>query len=420
MVLVGSNTVYLTADVKAAEVASAKRQPVNLAVVIDRSGSMSGAKLHQAKKAARQLVSQLTPNDRLAIVHYGSDVKSLNGLLVSDENRARLLTYIDGIIDEGGTNIGAGLTAGRQVLNSAEDGTAASTNPFRVNRLILISDGQPTEGITDHSALVDLVRELRRSNVTVSSIGVGDDFNEALMESFAEVGAGAYAYLQDASQLERIFTKDLNAAGTQVAQGVTLTLTVPAGTFVRALGYTPISRSRTGEHELITLALPDFAAGSTERVVVELSVHGAQRGQVIDVSHAALNYTDVLASHPVTTTVLVQATVTTDENAFRANQDGEALVFAARAVSGANTRDAVDALKRGDRDRARQYFEANKKMLTSFGSVRGAPSVSKDLSDQDDLIRGMEQAQDVQGVSGFSKEAHKKSRLNFGLFGSTY
>lgn len=413
-VMVGSNDVFVTADVKAVDVPGQTRSPVNLALVIDRSGSMSGFKLNQAKQAARQLVGQLRSEDRLTIVHYGSDVKAMEGIYATPENRDRLLAYIDGIWDDGGTNIGAGLTTGRDLLLKAK-------HDFKVNRIVLISDGQPTEGITDHASLVNIVREVRQAGVSVSSIGVGTDFNEQLMESFAEVGAGAYAYLQDAAQLEQIFAKDLNAASTQVARNVTLTIKVPAGSrLVRTLGYTPIARSMSGSEELVTLALPDFAAGTSERVVLQLSVDGTTNGQTLDVSQLTLAYTDLLASQPVTTNAFVRASVTSDTTIVQQKQDGEALVFAARAQAGANTQAAVDALRRGDRAEAKQLFEANKRIIGGSGSVQGAPSVAKDLAEQEQLINDLEAAQDEGSINAYSKQARKKARLDFGLFGSTY
>jgi Ca-activated chloride channel homolog len=413
-VIVGTNDVYLTADIKAVERQGTSRSPVNLALVIDRSGSMSGFKLNQAKQAARALVSQLRPEDRLTIVHYGSDVKAMEGIFATPENHDRLLAYIDGIWDDGGTNIGAGLSTGRDLLMKAK-------HDFKVNRLILISDGQPTEGITEHSSLISIVRDVRQAGISVSSIGVGTDFNEPLMESFAEVGAGAYAYLQDAAQLQQIFQKDLNAAGTQVARNVTITFKVPSGTrLVRTLGYTPIARSTIGSDELVTIALPDFAAGTSERIVLQLSVDGTTDGVAVDVSQLILNYTDLLASQPVTTNVSVRAKVTGNASVVQQNQDGEALVFAARAQSGANTQAAVDALRKGDRAQARMLFEANKKILNGSGSVVGAPSVAADLQEQDTLLQGLNSANDESSINSYSKDARKKARLNFGLFGSTY
>jgi Ca-activated chloride channel homolog len=413
LVAVGTTDVFLTADVKGVEVPGRVRSPVNLALVIDRSGSMSGFKLDQAKQAARHLVSALRPDDRLTIVHYGSDVKALEGLYATPENRGRLLSYIDGIWDDGGTNIGAGLSTARDLLERTR-------GAFQVNRVILISDGQPTEGVTDHESLVNVARSLRSSGLSVSSIGVGDDFNEKLMESLAEVGAGAYAYLQDASQLQRIFQKDLDAAGTQVARNVTITVKVPTGSLVRTFGYTPIARTQQGAEELVTLALPDITAGGSERVVLQLQVNGRTDGQALDVSAITLNYTDLVASQPVTTSAVVRAAVSADLAQVQAKQDGEALVLAARAQAGANTQAAVEALQMGNRSEAKRLFEANKGLLGSSGRAAGAPSVANDLAEQDQLIHGLEQAQGEGEVNSYSKAARKKARIDFGLLNSTY
>src|SRR5512141_532049 len=179
----GQSDVFVTADLKGVDVPGSQRAPVNLAVLIDRSGSMSGQKLQDAKTAARHLVNQLQDSDRLAIIHYGSDVRTFPATMATPENRDRMLRYIDNIFDEGGTNIGDGLSAGRDQLLGA-------IRELKVNRIILISDGQPTEGMTDPSDLQNVVREIRTNGVSVSSIGVGTDFNEDLMQSFAEIGAG--------------------------------------------------------------------------------------------------------------------------------------------------------------------------------------------------------------------------------------
>ena len=223
----GSTDLFITVDVTGAEVPGSQRSPVNLALVIDRSGSMSGYKLQQAKQAARHLVGLLRNEDRLAIVHYGSDVKSLPSMPATASNRERMLQYIDGIWDEGGTNISAGLRSGQFQVNTAR-------REFQVNRIILISDGQPTEGETDEERLKQVVKNIRAEGVSVSSIGVGTDFNEDLMQAFAEYGAGAYGFMEDAGKLANIFQKDLQQATTQVARNVELSFELPAGVMLGA------------------------------------------------------------------------------------------------------------------------------------------------------------------------------------------
>ena len=410
----GHQDVFATVDLRAAEVPGAARSAVNLALVIDRSGSMSGFKLNQAKQAARQLISQLSPTDRLAIVHYGSDVKSLDGALATPANKEKMLAYVDGIWDDGGTNIGAGLTTGRDVL-------LAARNDFKVNRLILISDGQPTEGLIEFEGLTAIVRDIRSYGVSVSSVGVGDDFNEQLMSGFAEVGAGAYAYLQDASQLAAIFQKDLNAAGTQVARGVSLTFRVPKGAQLqRVLGYSQVTRRMDGDSELVTVALPDFAAAQQERVVAHFTVDAVTAGDTVDVSALDLSYLDVLATGAVHGEARLSAMTTDQVKVVMDNRDKDAIVFAARARAADNTAKAAESIEQGDRDGARKWLQANEVLFDEAGAVAGAPAMEEDRQNQKKLEVGIDQASTQEEGKILQKQIRTQARRDYGLMGSTY
>lgn len=410
----GQQDIFLTVDLRAVEVPGAQRAPVNLALVIDRSGSMSGFKLNQAKQAARQLISQLTSADRLSIVHYGSDVKSMDGLMATPENKQRLLAFVDGIWDDGGTNIGSGLATGRDLLLAAK-------SDFRVNRLVLISDGQPTEGVTDFAGLTSIVRDVRSVGVSVSSIGVGDDFNEQLMEAFAEVGAGAYAYLQDASQLASIFQKDLNAAGTQVARGVALSFRVPAGAQLqRVLGYTQVARAFDGSTEVVTVAMPDFAAAQQERVVVHLTVDAAQVGQTVNVSDLELNYTDLLKDRGVKSEAHLAAMATNSTETIAKNQDKDAVVFAARARAAENSQKAAELLGDGDVEGAKALFKTNEAIFGEAAAVAGTGAVADDIAVQQAQAVQFDEAKTEESRKAAAKQVRNKARIDYGLMGSTY
>ncbi len=405
----GSSDVFVTVDVTGAEVPGSRRSPVNLALVIDRSGSMNGYKLAQAKQAARQLVGMLKEEDRLAIVHYGSDVKSLPSMPVTSANRERMLQYIDGIWDEGGTNIGAGLTTGQHQVNTARA-------QYQVNRIILISDGQPTEGITDEEGLKRVVKNIRAQGVTVSSIGVGTDFNEDLMQAFAEYGAGAYGFLEDAGKLASIFQKDLQQATTQVARNVELSFELPEGvTLGEVLGYQAHQAGRT-----VRVAMPDFSAGQTERVVARVTVTGSTVGQAVNVTGLKLTYTDLLKDGTVESTASLSAMVTDRREEVLARQDKDATVYAARARSAANLQKAAEALKVGRRDEARQLIQANQAMFDDAASVAGAPAVAADKAEQQAAYEEYEQAQGEDAVNTAVKKSKVKALKDFGRLGSTY
>ncbi|RKH44245.1 vWA domain-containing protein [Corallococcus llansteffanensis] len=407
---VGPSETYVTVDLTGMEVPGAKRSPVNLAVVIDRSGSMSGYKLQQAKQAARHLVTLLRDEDRLAIVHYGSDVKSLPSLPATAGNRERMAQFIDGIWDDGGTNISAGLSVGRTQLASAMGGSAT------VNRLILMSDGQPTEGVSDDEGLKNVVREIRASGITVSAIGVGTDFNEDLMQSFAEYGAGAYGFLEDAGKLSTLFQRDLQQATTAVARNVELSFELPPGTTLgEVLGYRAHQAGNT-----VRVAMPDFSAGQVERVVVRLNVTGGAAGQSVQVAGLKLAYTDLLANKGVEDMSTLAAVATDVREEVVSRQDKEATVYAARARSAQNLQKAAEAMSTGKKGEAQELLRQNQALFSEAASVAGPAAVAADQAEQAQAMQEYDAADDETSQRAAVKKSKVQALKSFGRMGSTY
>ncbi|MBX7099547.1 MAG: VWA domain-containing protein [Myxococcaceae bacterium] len=402
---VGQTDVFATVDIKGVEVPGATRAPVNLALVLDRSGSMAGAKLDEAKLAAQQLIGQLGPSDRLAIVHYGSDVRSQPGLYATEENKRALMNFVANITDDGGTNIGAALTTARELLVASKAG-------FKVNRMILISDGQPTEGVTDAAGLTNLVKEARAMGISVSSIGVGDDFQESLMAAFAEVGGGAYGYLKDTSQLATIFRKDLAQAGTQVAHNVVLHFELPDDvTLGEVLGYQAMQSGHS-----VAVPMPDVSAGQLDRMVVRLKVQASSAGRTVEVSNLRLSYFDELSGGPGEARVQLAALVTDQFELVAKNLDKDATVFAARARSADNTRRAGDLLNEGRAEEAQALLQENGMIFEEAAKVAGPAAVAPDVAGNnalsDTFLKG--ERKDA------AKKALSKARMDYGLMGSTY
>ncbi|RJS27078.1 VWA domain-containing protein [Corallococcus sp. H22C18031201] len=405
----GASEVFATVDLTGAQVPGATRSPVNLAVVIDRSGSMSGYKLAQAKQAARHLVGLLRDEDRLAIIHYGSDVKSLPSQAATPANRERMLQFIEGIWDDGGTNISAGLSAGRFQL-------ASGMEHFRVNRLILMSDGQPTEGISDAAGLQQEVRDIRAAGITVSAIGVGTDFNEDLMQSFAEYGAGAYGFLEDAGKLATLFQRDLQQASTTVARNVELSFELPDGVSLgEVLGYTAHQAGN-----VVRVAMPDFSAGQVERVVVRLLVQGSAVGQAVQVTGLKLAYTDLLQNKGVESAASLSAQVTDRREEVLARQDKDATVYAARARSAQNLQKAAEAMSQGRKDEAKGYLQDNQTLFTETAAVAGAAAVAEDQAQQKAALDEYESAATPSAVGAAVKNSKVRALKSFGRLGTTY
>jgi Ca-activated chloride channel homolog len=287
---------------------------------------------------------------------------------------------------------------------------------FKVNRIILMSDGEPTEGVTNAADLEQLAREIRGQGVTVSSIGLGTDFNEDLMQGLAESGSGGYAYLRDGSQLATIFQKDLQQASTTIARDVLLRLDLPDGVQLGdVLGYRSNVQGRT-----ITVPLSDFSSGQVERVVVRLRVDARAPGKTVDVTGLKLQYNDLLKGGAAGAQAQLSALVTERTEEIAAHQDKQATVYAARAQSAANTNQAADLLRRGDKGGAKKLLRDNEMIFRSTAAVAGAPAVAADMAAQEATMRDFDQAKDGAEVEHQVKAAKKKARVDFGRIGSTY
>ncbi len=368
----GTSDVFATLEVDAVKVPGSARAPVNLAVVIDRSGSMAGTKIDNARKAALKLVELLEEHDRLAIVHYGTDVRMLPGSFATPENKQRMRRYIANIEDEGGTNIGDGLAAGRAQLELAR-------SDFRVNRLLLLSDGQPTVGITSANGLANVVASIRKSGITVTSLGVGSDFNEDLMQRLADVGGGSYGFISNADTTAALFERDLKQAGTMVARNVSLTVALPQGVrFVEVYGRPVASVDPSGSH--VTISLPDFSAEQNEKVVLHLTATSTAPSGTLDLGGYQLAYEDLLASHAAEARVSLAAALTDDRALVQTRRDKAAVVVATKAQAAVNYRQAADALDRGDFDQAKREMKKNDVLFDDAEGLAGKDAVADERS----------------------------------------
>jgi len=154
-----------------------RRTPLNLAVVLDKSGSMTGAKLEKTKQAAWQLVNRLAPDDIFSLVVFSDEARVLVPAQRVGDKEA-LKEKIDHIEADGSTALYAGVKAGARQMEEY-------LSSKRINRVILLSDGLANIGPSSPRDLRRLGRQLAESGMAVTTIGVGDDYNEDLMAGLA-------------------------------------------------------------------------------------------------------------------------------------------------------------------------------------------------------------------------------------------
>ena len=248
--------VYVQLDLAAdAAPGDAHRVPVNAVMILDRSGSMSGVKIERARQAVAALVQALGPEDRFSIVDFSSGarvlVPSTAATPGAKENALALLSAIRAM---GGTNMSSAFDAAAPQLS---EGHARG----RVDKVFVASDGQANQGIAARPALLALaLRDFGAA--TVSTFGIGDDYDEQFMTQLAVQAGGRARYVGDGADFAQAVAIELSRASSAVAHDVRLE--------VRPLGKVRVLHviGFAGE----SARLPDIAAGEQRRVLVKLSV----------------------------------------------------------------------------------------------------------------------------------------------------
>ena len=199
----------------------ANRPPVNLAIVLDRSGSMRGEKIVQAKEAAIQAIRRMGAKDRISIVAYSSHAETIASAQ-SAKNAEKLVDLVRQLQAGGGTALYAGVNQGAAEVRKNLDGEY-------FNRIILLSDGLANEGPSSPADLIRLGRALVKEDISVSTVGLGAGYNEDLMTGLAKEGQGNLYFAETSKELPGIFDAEIGDALNVVARHATLRIELEGG-----------------------------------------------------------------------------------------------------------------------------------------------------------------------------------------------
>lgn len=194
------------------------RPPLSLAVVVDTSGSMAGEKIQFVRDGLELLIDGMKDGDELSLITY-SDVAAVEVEMGEVEGRrAELREIVRGLLEGGGTNLDAGLQAGYREVQRSYDSA-------RQNRVILLSDGNPTVGITDSDSIIDMSRAYNSDGIGLTTIGLGSDFNIDLMRDLALQADGNFYFLEDAGAVSEVFDEELSFFVVPIAFDLNVTVT---------------------------------------------------------------------------------------------------------------------------------------------------------------------------------------------------
>ena len=284
----GTTTAYLELKFRAGKppaVSLQDRAPVNLCLVLDRSGSMNDeGKLEYVKEAAYFVIDNLGPRDRISVVAFDSDVKVVQDN-TNVEDRETLKSRIGDLFAGTNTNLSAGLEEGYSQVDKWKKKNYLS-------RVILLSDGLANEGTTDREKLASIARDWQAKNVNTTAMGVGADYDDRLLTMLATGGAGNYYYIARPEAIPPIFAQEMAGIVNVAASGITAELALEPGVRLAQVHGYQYRDLGGGRYEI---AVGDIAGGQEYTVLTELALPAVTEEKTVALGTVAVRYDDVIA-----------------------------------------------------------------------------------------------------------------------------
>ena len=350
----GGSVRYLLASVTAPQAPpKTNRDPLHLALVLDRSGSMGGSKIRLAREAVRQALQNLRPEDRFSLVVYDEEITTVvESTPASPEARRNAMKQLSRIDARGSTDLHGGWLAGCDQLAGrlAADG---------VGRCLILTDGLANVGVTDRDELVSLAgAAFRERRVATSTFGVGSDFDERLLNGMADAAGGHFYFIEQPAQIPDLLTSELGELLEVVARDACVTLRLPAGVAAAPLGAFESVKTDAG----MRVGLGDLVSGQELAVVIKLTFPAGQVGDTIAVQVGISDRDGVLAVPAQAIGWSVGADAACDTQDRDLNVDREvARLYAARARA-----EALELNREGHYDAARARLEQTARRILSY------------------------------------------------------
>lgn len=279
----GAQMVYVLVEARPNDAAIQTRMPLNLALVLDHSGSMKGAKLQAVKEAVKLVIDHMDPQDIISVVVFDDNVRVIvPAQLASD--KYSLKAQIDGIRDGGGTAMSLGMNIGLMELKKF-------ASPQTVNRMILLTDGV-TYGDTDRCRRI--ADDAGAAGVGIYPLGIGADWDEDLLDNIGQRSSGMPAeFIRRPDDALAIFEQQLMNAAAVSVRNSQITLRLSSGVMPkRAVKVLPLiselSQERLSDREAV-IAVGDIERTAPQAVLFELLVENRPVG-TFRIAQAELSY----------------------------------------------------------------------------------------------------------------------------------
>jgi Ca-activated chloride channel family protein len=355
-------------DIEAPEVPGLERAPLDVVLVIDRSGSMSGAPLRAVTEAVAEVLRLGQPTDRIGVVTFDNDAEMI--LPLDHRHGDAAAQTVRAIRSGGSTNMSGGWLKALEML-------AASPRESAVRRIIILTDGHANVGISNHDQLAELVASGHAQDISTSLIGFAAGYDEDLLEKLADAGQGNTYFCEGADQASPVFTAEFNGLAAVVAQNIAIDV-APGSPVASAstLNDFPCTETTNGGFQI---KIGDAYSGETRRVVVAFNLRPQTTLGPLDIAELTLRWTSVVGDKEIhTVTIPVSITIGQlgehDAGADPRVRDEVIVLQAAR-----DRREARQLADRGDFDSAVRLVEGS---LARLQTVADQSSAVRDTNVQ--------------------------------------
>lgn len=354
---------YLKISLTGVDFDSAKRVPINLALVIDRSGSMSGNRIEKAREAAILAINMLNEDDTISIVTFDNDAEII---IPSTKvtNKQRLINQINKkVTARGGTALFAGLSKG---INQVKK----QLSKDKINRIILLSDGQANVGPSSVGELSELAVIAAKNNIAITTLGIGSDYNEVLMSSIASYSDGNHVFVDNTYDLENVFVREFKDVMSVVAQDVVINIQLKDGVKpVRLLG-----RDGSIKGNLVTVRMNQLYANQEKYLLLEVIPSKGKTGEDKTLAQVELKYDNLLANKTENQRQLVKIGYTNKPQVVKDSVIEDVVAETEIQKVTLDNEKALEMYNAGDKAAAQKMLEDNSNRLMSIGASMSADS----------------------------------------------
>ena len=358
--------------------ADRERAPANIAIVLDKSGSMQGAKIREAKRAAIMAVQRLSAQDIVSIVTYDSSVRVVVPATRASDKHS-IISAIQSIQAGGNTALFAGVSRGAGELRKF-------LSEERVNRVILLSDGLANRGPSSPGELAELGARLVREGISVTTLGLGLGYNEDLMTQLAMASEGNHAFIENAGELAAIFDYEFGDVLSVVAQDVVIEIRCAEG--IRPLRV--LGRDAEISGSTVIVYMNQLYSQQDKYVLLEIELPAYVAGEVKNAAEVYVTYDNMITRRTDELKGLANFEVSASPREIEGRINREVMTEAVALLANEESKRAVVLRDQGRVSEAQDVLEKNAEYLKQEAEKYNSQRLESLSADQEESAEAVD------------------------------